>query len=556
MNQTTTLQNGSPLLNYAISRLNPEVFSHPIWMHYGKKKIPVSLSIIDDLLFEAKNLQEHDPSGACQVLLICTVYQNYAGQHVNALRTIYQALDLAKRASLADETIWAIWGACALCFQQGNYQQAANSLMDLQAILSKQNEWMLVSFIDVFKEYLFQPEANAQIHSKFEGHRPFKDLIAPTVGWLQQWGYSVFTSESENGHIHEQKPKQGNWLSRLLQPNLTFKRWRVRWNTFILAFRGELKLQLYQSGGDTATQIFNEDSHHTNSSPPTNPTKSSSTSIPLPADKPLLDVQKVDVNPSSEKENTTTSVIVQMLGTFSIIIQDLTPNLHPSRGSSLLKYLLLHYKQKLPREVLMEVFWPESDFETARNNLNVAIYSLRRALRKVTNIPLVVYENGTYGPASNLQIWLDVEEFEHCVKEGKQLEAQNRVASAVTEYEIAVNLYRGDFLEDHLYESWTVLERERLRIAYLDTLDHLSQIYFNQKRYGPCVTLCQLILNRDLCREDAHCRLMRCYSRLGQGPLALRQYQICAETLLSELEVEPAPETTRLYEKIRHHKLV
>ncbi len=103
----------------------------------------------------------------------------------------------------------------------------------------------------------------------------------------------------------------------------------------------------------------------------------------------------------------------------------------------------------------------------------------------------------------------------------------------MTEYEIAINLYRGDFLSDTPYDSWTVLDRERLRISYLETLDHLSQIYFSQERYSACAPLCQLILSRDLCREDAHCRLMQCYSRLGQGPLALRQYQICVEALRS-----------------------
>jgi DNA-binding SARP family transcriptional activator len=153
-----------------------------------------------------------------------------------------------------------------------------------------------------------------------------------------------------------------------------------------------------------------------------------------------------------------------------------------------------------------------------------------------------------------MELWLDVEEFEHCVEQGQRLESQLQITEAIAEYEIAINLYRGDFLAENPYEGWTVLERERLRITYLDTLDHLSQIYFDQERYGLCVTLCQLILNRDLCREDAHCRLMRCYSRLGQGPLALRQYQICAEALQTELEVVPAPETTEIYERIHRHE--
>ena len=100
------------------------------------------------------------------------------------------------------------------------------------------------------------------------------------------------------------------------------------------------------------------------------------------------------------------------------------------------------------------------------------------------------------------------------------------------------------------------MDRERLRIGYLETLDRLSQIYFEQEHYTACRTACQLLLVRDRCREDAHCLLMRCYSRQGQNHLALRQYQVCVEALRGELDVEPVPTTTQLADRIRRHELV
>jgi DNA-binding SARP family transcriptional activator len=204
----------------------------------------------------------------------------------------------------------------------------------------------------------------------------------------------------------------------------------------------------------------------------------------------------------------------------------------------------------------MDIFWPDAEPETARNNLNVAMHSLRRALRAVIFLPVVVFEDGAYGLEPNLQVWLDVEEFERCVQVGQRLESRNQLTAAVAEYETAISLYQGDFLEQNPYEEWTVLDRERLRVAYLDTLDHLSQIYFSQERYAACITVCQLILTRDRCHEDAHCLLMRCYSRQGQYHLALRAYQICVEALRAELEVEPALETIQLYEQIRRREHV
>ena len=64
------------------------------------------------------------------------------------------------------------------------------------------------------------------------------------------------------------------------------------------------------------------------------------------------------------------------------------------------------------------------------------------------------------------------------------------------------------------------------------------------------------MLAADSCREDAHCRLMRCYARLEQYPPALRQYQACVEALRTELDVQPSPATVELYERIRRREPV
>jgi DNA-binding SARP family transcriptional activator len=272
---------------------------------------------------------------------------------------------------------------------------------------------------------------------------------------------------------------------------------------------------------------------------------------------PATSPQKISASKkkaSSRKKTSRISLTIQMLGPFRITIQDFSPKLPTSRALSVFQYLLLHHKQDTPREVLMELFWPDAEPGAARNNLNVAIHKLRQALRKVTDLTVICFEEGAYRLANNLEIWLDVDEFDHCVKEGRKSEAINQLTVAIAEYEIAINLYQGDLLADLPYEEWPVLERERLRVAYLDTLDRLSQIHFSQERYSACLTLCQIIINRDVCREDIHCRIMKCYSRLSQRSLALRQYQICAEALHAELDVEPAPETIYLYEQIRRHQ--
>ncbi len=245
------------------------------------------------------------------------------------------------------------------------------------------------------------------------------------------------------------------------------------------------------------------------------------------------------------------------LGDFNISINDLELQESPSgRGQALLKFLITNHDQKVPREVFMDTFWRDAEPNSARNRLNVSMHSLRNALRTVTEIPIVLFGDGNYFLNPDIQVWIDFEEFERHLQAGRQLEAAGQLPGAIVEYEVAASLYQGDFLKEDLYEDWPVLTRERLRVAFLDVLDRLSQIYFSRSQYAACVALCGQILERDNCREDAHCRLMRCYSRLGQQHLALRQYQACAEALYKELEVVPGPATLDLAERIRRRERV
>jgi DNA-binding SARP family transcriptional activator len=261
--------------------------------------------------------------------------------------------------------------------------------------------------------------------------------------------------------------------------------------------------------------------------------------------------------PGSTPEAPASTLIVHLLGPLRVTLAERAVESWPSgRGRALFKYLLAHREQPTPRDVLMDMFWPDAAPEAARNSLNVAIHGLRQALKTAADLPVVLFQDGAYGLNPALSIWVDIDEFERHVQAGRQLEAAGQLAAATTEYEVATSLYQGDFLADDPYEEWPVLARERLRVAYLDTLDRLAQLYFSQGQYVACAALCQRTLAQDNCREDAHCRLMRCYSRQGQQHLALRQYQACAEALRSELDIEPAPTTVQLYERIRRRERV
>lgn len=566
-----------PLLNLAISKLRPTIFSHPVWVRFSGKDKIIPLKTIQDLFGEAELLQHDSPSDACQVLLICAVYQNYSGQGTSALTTIQRALDVAQRCGFSQEVLWTIWGACAICVQQRNYEQATIHFEQLQAVLNEQNEWILADYIEIVKQFFLVATAGCTEElSHTVENQEFGGLLAFTFDWLQHWGFSTST---ESFVFPGQQISSAASRTSVAQPFDSEQRQQRPWQTLKLIVQGELKfhwvkshspcterqssfwgsilrsLRAYFSGRKIHDQLIVDDPEILNLStspkgtdhfPPGNPSSEQETEL---SDKPIY-VDYVEI-----QTTTVLPVSVHMLGRFAVNIQNVALKGPASRSLSLLKYFMLNHKQSIPREVLMDVFWPDAEPETARNNLNVAIHAIRRALRAVTDLPVILYSGGAYNITPDVQIWLDVEEFERLVHAGQRLESRNQLA-AVSEYEAAISLYQGDFLQENPYEGWTVLTRESLRMAYLNTLDSLGRIYFSQERYAACIMACQRILDRDRCREDAHCLLMRCYSHQGQDHLALRQYQACVEALRLELGVGPAPATTRLFQQIHEHRRV
>jgi DNA-binding SARP family transcriptional activator len=545
MEQTIFARQERPLLKYAISKLNPGVFSHPVWIRFGILKGSISPESMQGLYVQAEQLLQKSPAEACQILMICAVYQSAAGRLDTALRNVQQALAIAERNSLARETLWATWGACALCIQGENHEQAIRYLEYLQSTLNRQNEWILADFIEIIIQSIRCPAEinNDQLFPLSPGQNQ-EDLAIRSMDLLYNWGYTnlIADDHKQHGRRHFQKHTRLNKNSApsLLQSQKS----QTSWGFLVGSFRSFLSNHIvdFRSKADLPD--------------PPNTTIPSSRKEEHDNHNLSSIFASMSIANGAAEQARSIQVVVQMLGCFSITIKDLPVRVPASRGLSLFKYLLYQHKQDIPREVLMDIFWPDADAESARNNLNVAIHSLRQALRSITNDVVIRFEDGAYGLSPNLDVWLDVEEFNKYIKEGQQLEVRKQTTEAVASYEIAANLYQGDFLADSPYEDWTCFERDQLRISYLDILDHISSIYFNQERYAACIAQCQLLLARDVCREDVHFRLMQCYSRLGQSPLALRQYQICTESLRKELDIDPALETTQLYGRIKRREPV
>ena len=107
-------------------------------------------------------------------------------------------------------------------------------------------------------------------------------------------------------------------------------------------------------------------------------------------------------------------------------------------------------------------------------------------------------------------------------------------------YQRAFDLRQAQFLPEFRYEDWAATESARL--------------HGSRRGFGRAVELLRLAVREDPLRESSYLDLMRFLWLDGKHAEALRVYHRLREVLAQELQVEPEPEATRLYEAIRRDR--
>ena len=91
------------------------------------------------------------------------------------------------------------------------------------------------------------------------------------------------------------------------------------------------------------------------------------------------------------------------------------------KARAVFQYLLVHQDRPTRRDVLMALQWPAHSHNSARNNLNVALYSLRNTLDGLgQGAQPIVYRDGCYILNPDLTWWVDRTEFLSAVDEARR----------------------------------------------------------------------------------------------------------------------------------------
>lgn len=88
----------------------------------------------------------------------------------------------------------------------------------------------------------------------------------------------------------------------------------------------------------------------------------------------------------------------------------------------------------------------------------------------------------------------------------------------------------GELLPDW-YDDWLVIERERFRQARLHALEALCGALSSKRRYAKAIEVGLVAVASEPLRESAHRAVIRVHIAEGNISEALRQYEVCRDSL-------------------------
>lgn len=213
------------------------------------------------------------------------------------------------------------------------------------------------------------------------------------------------------------------------------------------------------------------------------------------------------------------------------------------KARQIFQFLVTHAGQWFHREQIADQLWPHLPPDAAERDFKVALNALQAALEpdrpRGAQPFFVIRRENLYGLNPQARVVVDADDFERL-----------SAADAADDLRHALALYQDDYLPDSLYEDWAFHERQRLKHLYLVAAERLAQQLLREGAYDETVQVCQELLARDNCWEEAYRLLMQVHAAQSNRSLVMEVYEQCTVTLREQLDIEPSAATRELLEAL------
>lgn len=209
----------------------------------------------------------------------------------------------------------------------------------------------------------------------------------------------------------------------------------------------------------------------------------------------------------------------------------------PRRRLALLARLAPSGDRGVSRDEILACFWPERDADAARHSLDQLLYEMRRAL-------------GVSPAVGTSALRLDPRLIESDVSDFS-------AALRRAEHEVAVNLYRGPFLQGFYvtgspdFERWVESVRTQLAAEYRRALEGLAKSAAERGQHEKAVSWWRRLATEDPLSSRVTLALMRALADAGDRAEALECAREHERVVRAELGTYPDPSVAAFAEQLR-----
>ncbi len=249
---------------------------------------------------------------------------------------------------------------------------------------------------------------------------------------------------------------------------------------------------------------------------------------------------------------------IETLGQFRILLGDQAIDPKAFEGGKpvqLLKAIILHGTQEVPREILIDDLWPESNAKAGEKNFKINLHRLRKAIEPspIQNFgySYILQKAGTVSLDPDL-VRIDVDAFLQAYRQGAVLEQERQIQAALSAYSQACGIYKGDYFANDPYIDSISHKRDLFRNRYLDILSRKAFLHEEADQSEQAIDTWYKALDADPCFEDAYQNLMILFADLGRKDKAVRLFDTCRMQLEKELGTAPDARTIDILKDIQN----
>ena len=242
---------------------------------------------------------------------------------------------------------------------------------------------------------------------------------------------------------------------------------------------------------------------------------------------------------------------IGLLGPFYLVVdqQEINEDVWKSKKAlTMLKYLAAKKGQRVSTDVLIELLWPDNEDVDSMSNLHTAVWFVRRILtskEKPGSESRLHYASGSYWLELS-EGCLDLDLFEDHVHKSRQLMATNP-EMALLHCESALELYRGDFLSEEIYDEWTISYREDYQELYFEIILRLAELRMSYRDdlHG-AIEILRSAVKEDPFREELYQMGIKFYILAERHVDAVNLYKRYSTMLMDEFQLQPSQATQDL----------